>query len=138
MSEPKYVLSFEDFDKKFWDIVKNEIPEHTEAGVRIGLDELKKDADEEPPRTPHKEGHLRGSGKVINVEIMSDEISGELKYGGSGVDYDVPYAHRLHEAEPGTIVWSEPDVGSKFIESKLVRHAEKYGGLIAEAIRRKK
>ena len=143
MSKGTYVMDFSDFDKKFMDIVKAEIPRYGEHGIREALDELKNDADDKPPRTPHKEGHLRGSGRVVNVKNIARELSGEVKYGGSGMDmggveFNVPYAHRWHEAEPGTVEWSEPDVGPKYLESKAVRYAKKYAAIIAETIRRKK
>ena len=136
MSKGAYTLDFTDFDRKFESIVKAQVPDHAEHGVRLALDVLKDDADEKPPRTPHKEGHLKGSGRVVNVLNIPGEISGELRYGG--VEFKVPYAHRWHEAEPGTVVWSEPDVGPKYLESKLVRFMRKYIDIIAEAIRRKK
>ena len=136
MSEGNYILDFTDFDKKFWDFVQRAAPDYAEHGIRQALDELKNDADTVPPMTPHKEGHLRGSGRVVNVKNVPGEISGELKYGG--VEYDVPYAHRWHEVEPGTVKWSEPGVGPKYLESKLARFGRKYIAMIAEAIRRKK
>lgn len=136
MSKGTYSLDFTDFDKKFTNIVQAEVPDYGEHGMRLALDELKNDADNKPPRTPHLEGHLRGSGRVVNIKNISSEISGELKYGG--MEFNVPYAHRWHEAEPGTVEWSEPGVGPKYLESKLVRYIKKYTAIIAEAIRRKK
>ena len=136
MSKGTYILDFSDFDKKFNQIVQAAIPDYGEHGIRLALDELKNDADDKPPRTPHKEGHLKGSGRVVNVKNIPSELSGELRYGG--VEFNVPYAHRWHEAEPGTVKWSEPGVGPKYLESKAVRYAKKYTKIIAEAIRRKK
>ena len=136
MSKDVYTLDFTDFDKKFADVVKSAVPGAGEHGIRLALDELKNDADNIPPRTPHLEGHLRGSGRVVNVKNVPGELSGELRYGG--VEYDVPYAHRWHEAEPGTVKWSEPGVGPKYLESKLARYMKRYAAIIAEAIRRRK
>lgn len=133
----EFTLDFSDFNKKFADIVQRAAPESTKIGVREALQELKLDTDNIPPRTPHKEGHLRGSGKVHEVKIMGKEIFGDLTFGGTGVGFDVPYARRWHEAEPGTVVWSETGVGPKFLESKMVRFKNKYMKIIAEVIRRR-
>lgn len=133
----KFTMDFSDFDKKFKNIIQNAVPEDTVVGVREALQQLKLDADNIPPRTPHKEGHLRGSGRVGKVSIKKKEISGNLRFGGKTVDFDVPYAARLHEAEPGTINWSEPDVGPKYLESKMIKFKKDYMEIIAEVIRRR-
>lgn len=112
-----------------------QVPKDAKRGIRLALNELKLDADNVPPRTPHKEGHLRGSGKVQKIKVEPNDISGELKYGGEGEGGDVPYARKLHEAEPGTINWSEPDVGPKFVTSKIIRFMEKYIKIIATTIK---
>lgn len=126
----EFTLDFSDFNKKFADIVKRAAPESAEIGLREAGQQLKLDADNIPPRTPHKEGFLRGSGEVSKVEAMGKTI-------GITVSYDKPYARRWHEVEPGTIKWSEPDVGPKYLESKMVRFKNKYMKIIAEVIRRR-
>ena len=133
MNKQIFSMDWKDFDKKFPAVVKKAVPELSAKGLRLGLQELKLDADNVPPRTPHKEGHLRGSGKVHNIKAIGQEISGELTFGG--VEYDVLYAARLHEAELGTINWSEPDVGPKYLESKLIRFMKKYMAIVAAVIK---
>lgn len=98
-------------------------------GLRAGGEEWKLDADNIPPRTPHLEGFLRGAGKVSRVLI-------EMGYLLITVSYDMPYAARWHEAEPGTVVWSEPGVGPKYLESKAARFMNKYIGIVSEFIRK--
>ena len=140
MGQPTYTLDLRQFDARFKQYVAA-VPEDAKVGVRLALDELKLDADNEPPRTPHLEGHLRASGRVVNVQSIMDEISGEIHYGGQGVSeegvsYSVPYAARWHEAEPGTVEWSEPGVGPKFVTTKLSRHNKKYTQIIAAHIKK--
>ncbi len=133
----KYTMDFTDFNKKFTEIVKHAVPDSAAKGVREALQQLKLDADNVPPRTPHKEGHLRGSGRVGKVSIKKKEISGSIRIGGKTVRFNVPYAARWHEVEPGTINWSEPDVGPKYLESKMIMFKEDYMKIIAEVIRRR-
>lgn len=123
-------MDFSNFNKKFKDIVQRAVPESTRIGLREAAQEWKLDADNVPPRTPHKEGFLRGSGKVSKAEIKGEEIS-------AAVSYDKPYAKRWHEAEPGTVRWSEPGVGPKYLESKAVMFMKKYMAIIATVIRRR-
>ena len=114
MSKSGFSMDFKDFDKKTTRLVQKAMPEAAAKGVREACQEWKLDADNVPPKTPHLEGHLRGSGKVSKAEVKGKEISAE-------VSYSTPYAARWHEAEPGTVNWSEPGVGPKFLESKAVR-----------------
>jgi len=129
MSGSGFSMNFKDFDKKFTKIAKQTVPDSTAIGLREAGQEWKLDADNKPPRTPHKEGFLRGSGKVSKAEVKGKSMAVE-------VTYDEPYAARWHEAEPGTINWSEPDVGPKYLESKAVRFFKKYIAIVAAAIRR--
>lgn len=120
-----------DFDKKFAKITGRTIPESSAEGQEAAGEQWKKDADTISPKTPVKEGGLRASGKVSKTKIAGQETSVEISY-------DAPYARRLHEAEPGTIKFSEPGAGPKFLESKAVRFAKKYVGIVALTIRSKK
>lgn len=129
MSGSGFSMDFKDFDKKSTRIIKRAVPEAAAKGLREAGQEWKLDADNVSPRTPHKEGGLRASGKVSRVEVKGQALSVE-------VSYDTPYAARWHEVEPGTINWSEPGVGPKYLESKAVRFAKKYIGIIAAVIRR--
>lgn len=125
-----FTMDFTDFDRKFTKIVKDAVPGDARDGVREAAQEWKLDADNVPPRTPHLEGGLRASGKVSEAEIKGEEIS-------ASVSYDMPYARRWHEVEPGTINWSESGVGPKYLESKAVMFMKKYMSIIAEVIRRR-
>ena len=135
MSKTDFTVDFTDFDKKFKNIIQRAAPESTRIGIREAAQEWKLDADNVPPKTPHLEGHLRASGEVSEAEIKGEEISAEVTYGG--VKYKVPYAKRWHEAEPGTVKWSEPGVGPKYLESKAVMFMKKYMNIIAEIIKRR-
>ena len=126
----EFTLDFRDFNKKFTDIIQRAAPKSVQIGLREAGQELKLDADNIPPRTPHKEGFLRGSGKVSEINIIGK--SAEVT-----VSYDKPYARRWHEAEPGTVKWSEPDVGPKYLESKMVRFKNKYMDIVAAVIRKR-
>lgn len=131
MNKSGFTMDFTDFNKKSNRIIEHTIPDATRRGVREAAQEWKLDADNVPPRTPHKEGHLRASGRVSKAEVRGQEITAE-------VSYDAPYARRWHEVEPGTIKWSEPGVGPKYLESKAVRFAKKYLAIVAAVIRRAK
>jgi hypothetical protein len=96
--------------------------------MRQAGNQLKIDADDIPPRTPHLTGHLRGSGKV-EVKIQNGEITGE-------VSYNTAYAERWHETDEN-INWSEADVGPKYLEKKLVDFNQKYLGMIADRLKEK-
>ena len=126
----EFTLDFSDFNKKFADIVQRAAPESARIGVREACQEWKVDADTVPPKTPHKEGFLRGSGEVSEAEIRGSGISGS-------VSYHEPYAAKWHESEPGTINWSEPGVGPKYLESKASMFKKKYMAIIAAVIRRR-
>ena len=125
-----FTMDFSNFNKKFKDIVQRAVPESTRIGLREAAQEWKLDADNVPPRTPHLEGHLRASGKVSKAEIKGKIIE-------VAVSYDELYAKRWHEAEPGTVRWSEPGVGPKYLESKAVAFKKKYMAIIAAIIKRR-
>lgn len=126
----EFTLDFSDFNKKFANIIQHAAPKSVEIGLREAGQALKLDADNIPPRTPHKEGFLRGSGEVSKVEVMGKSLE-------VTVSYDKPYARRWHEAEPGTIRWSEPGVGPKYLESKMIKFKSKYMNIIATVIKRR-
>lgn len=133
MSKDGFSLDFKDFDKKSTRMIEHAYPEASAKGLRLAAQELKLDADNEPPKTPLKEGHLKASGRVIPPEIKRNKISSGVKYGG--VKFGVIYAPRLHEMEKKG-PWTEPGSGPKFLESKIIRHAKKYMAIVATAIRR--
>lgn len=128
MSKPNFSMDFSDFDKKSKQLIQKALPEAAAKGLREAGQEWKLDADNVPPRTPHKEGGLRASGKVSKVTVQGQNI-------GVEVSYNTPYAARWHEIEPGLINWSESGVGPKYLESKAVRFANKYVNIVVSNIR---
>lgn len=128
MKKSGFSLDFSDFEKKSTRMVERAYPDAISMGLRKAGQEWKFDADNIAPRTPHLEGHLRGSGKVSKAKVKGRETTVEVSYG-------TPYARRWHEAEPGTVSWSEPEVGPKFLESKAARFAKKYIGIVVSWIR---
>jgi len=133
MIESGYSLNMEDFDKKFNDLVKNAIPEYGEKGIFDAMNELLNDAITKPPQAPRDIGDLWGSKIVEKVEEEGKESFIE---GG----FNIKYAHRHHEVEPGTFKYTisakctQP--GPKFLESKMAEFKEKYAEIIAETIKR--
>lgn len=122
-------LDASDFEKKFLHFAKIKYPDLVLQGERHAGEEIKLDADNIVPRTPHLEGMLRGSGKVF----VPPQPSGAIAV---WIVYDMPYATRWHEAEMTAVNWSEPGVGSKYLESKLSRFKNKYIAIIVEDIKK--
>ena len=149
-----YSADFREFDRKFLNAALIKYPEAAEKGLFEALSELKNDADNVPPRTPHLEGNLRGDYTFIldgirNVKIVE-------KSGGKGSNhapggekpvlrpnakniivkliFRMPYAARWHETT-ADINWSEDGVGPKYVESKLATFGEKYMGITAAPVR---
>jgi hypothetical protein len=83
-------------------------------------DQVKIDADEIEPKTPHLEGQLRGNYQIKAFKDYSVMIW-----------FLMPYAARWHEATDPEPKWSEQGVGPKYLEKKFVMFAEKYGQLMA-------
>lgn len=119
---------FENLDKvlnSIKDIAENVIPEQTRKGMFQAASELLNDADRVEPKTPKKEGHLRGS---KHIEISPTEIY---------VGFNISYASYVHEMVPlesygeKSITWSEPGSGAKYLESKMTMFLEKYLQIIA-------
>jgi len=126
-----FSLDFSDFEKGFNDLVKNAIPPDAEKGLFNAAAAMLKDADEEIPMTPRKEGHLRGEKKIENVLTTKGEIS-------VTAGFNKEYAASLHEMpkEAGDkINWTLPGSGPKFLETKMVRNKQKYMEIVAESIR---
>ena len=110
------------------------------------ISELKNDADNVTPKTPHLEGNLRGDYTFILEGITQSKVS--EKSGGKGKDHhkggegpaerfgakDIiakivfrqPYAAKWHEAVNKKVNWSEGGVGPKYLESKMMMFAKKY------------
>ncbi len=113
-----------DFSEFFSNIreIEIEIPGIGEKALLNATQQLAVDADEEEPKTPNLEGHLRANKeiKVINNETTS-------------LTFHQPYAKRWEKAkgdiDPITgkkINWSEPGVGPEYLISKMVKNKDKY------------
>jgi hypothetical protein len=121
-------LDLTQFTAKLKQITQTVIPEAARKGMFQAMNELKHDSDKEPPKTPVKEGHLKGSWRV---EISPGGFSGNIEIIAG---FNIEYASYVHEMfygigfgdiiTPGT--WTEPGSGPKFLESKLTRYFKKY------------
>jgi hypothetical protein len=130
-----FTMDFKDFEKRFYNLVLNAIPEAGKRGLFQGFNALLKDAEEEVPKVPFKEGHLRGStAGTVKAKIERGEISVS---GG----FNIKYAAKIHEMEKSKadkVNWSLPGSGPKFLEAKIVRNKRKYIEIAATSIRRAK
>jgi hypothetical protein len=121
------VLKTESFDKGFANVVNNAVP--TLAGNALfqwGL-KLIQYAIMEPPRAPHKSGHLWDTQLVEKPVIEPGRIS--VKAG-----FAAEYAAAVHEAPDGRN-WTLPDSGPKFLSAKLANHINEMPQFVAEKIR---
>jgi hypothetical protein len=114
------------------------MPDLVRKGIFAATAELIHDANTVPPKTPRREGHLRGSSRpggggdpIINKTIAGEEVI---------CGFNIEYASFVHEmvreekwGEKG-IRWTEPDSGAKFLESKLTMFGNKYLKLIAAVV----
>lgn len=117
-----------------------------QAGMR-----LLADCSMEMPKTPHKEGTLRGSGSVhVNgvFAYSSDDDSGpdgkptpnkdaipysinpNLMIGT--VAFNTPYAAWLHEGVD--LTFHEAGTGAKYLEKKLVGNSQRYMDIVGNAM----
>ncbi|GAI31417.1 unnamed protein product [marine sediment metagenome] len=133
MIESGFYIDMKDFDKKFNNLMKNVIPEHGDKGAFNAMNRLLEDAITKPPQAPKDIGDLWGSRIVKKAKREGKESFTE---GG----FNIKYARRHHEVEPGTFKYTisakckQP--GPKFLESKMAQFKEKYGEIIAETIRK--
>lgn len=106
----------------------NRIEFGTDDGLREAIQELKNDADNVRPRTPHLHGDLRGEYTISRVKLTKGRISSIT------LVFEMPYAERWHEAVGLSINWSESGVGPKYLESKMSRFGKKYIAIIGADI----
>jgi len=100
-------------------------PARTKKVVLRMADQVKIDAEEIAPKTPHDKGELRGEVRIFAKSPILAMIW-----------YLMPYAARWHEAvgniDPVTgrkINFQESGVGPKYVESKMLNLGSKYGEL---------
>ena len=134
--ENLFTLDTKDFDQKFLLAAQQTMPKVLKKALWAATSELKNDADNVAPKTPHLHGHLRGEHKIL-VKLSKDSCHAELVF-------EMPYAARWHEAEgnvdPVTgaqITWSEASdgVGPKYVETKMIRFHAKYFEIVADYAR---
>jgi hypothetical protein len=120
-----FYMDFSAFKKEFEQVVNNTVPDLTKKGLFSAASSLKLDSDHVQPKTPVKEGHLKGSWMT---QVGSDAGSWCLLC-GFNVEY-ASYVHEMVKRHP----WTEPESGPKFLESKLYMFPDKYLRLVAETI----
>jgi hypothetical protein len=155
MANEAFSLDFADFNKKFIEYALKTAPAVAEDGMFKMMTALKIDADEVTPKTPHLEGNLRGDYTIILEGITQSKVANHS--GGKGSDHKSsgesaaerfgasniiaklvfrqPYAAKWHEAVNRKVNWSEPGVGPKFLESKMMMFGAKYIKKIADMIK---
>jgi len=119
-------LDLSTFQKEFSEVCLTEIPHLTEKGLFNAANELKLDADHVEPKTPLKEGHLKGSWEV-QVEFIEKDLWSLVC--GFNISYAI-YVHEMVKVHS----WTEPGSGPKFLESKLYMFTDKYLRIVAETI----
>lgn len=128
-------LDSSDFDKKFQRLVKNAIPDDAKKGLFNAMNELLSDSTTKPPQAPKNIGDLWGS------TAGTVKIEGKHKLLSVTGGFNIKYAHRHHEAEPGefeyTVSKGASQPGPKFMLSKMIQYDKKYMEIVAETIRRK-
>lgn len=145
-----FEIDWTDFNRSFFEYALKTVPEATEKGIFEAISELKNDCDNIQPRTPHLEGNLRGDYTFTLEGITRSDVKefGDRYKGGekpaerrgansviSKLIFRMPYAAKWHEAVNKKVNWSEPGVGPKYIEKKLMMFAKKYLQIIASRVR---
>ncbi len=130
-------LDWTDFDKKFYKLVNEAIPKDAEEGLNDGMKEILSDSIELPPQAPKDIGELWGS-TADTVELIKGKKDELLGVSGG---FNIKYAHRHHEAEPGEFKYTTDkgarQPGPKFMQSKMAQFGKKYMEIVAEVIRRR-
>ena len=127
-----YELDFKEFTKNFFPFVEKRVSAAAAKGFINAAKQMDKDAREKFPQVPKKFGDLIGSWKMENPKITRNEIS-------ITVGYNIDYATRQHEAEPGRFNYTTNKgamrPGPKFLQTKMVRYKKDYMWIVAQTIR---
>jgi len=115
------------FLKEFQKITMQTIPDLARKGLFNAAAELLNDSDRVEPKTPLKEGHLKGS-KKIEISVGMGET---VILAGFNIDY-ASYVHEMVKKH----AWTEPGSGPKFLESKLLMFKNKYIAIAGETVAR--
>ena len=136
MARPRQKVSYS-FDWREFNFGMSEagerIEEGSEEGLREAIQEMKNDADNKAPKTPHLHGDLRGEYTISEIKITAGGVLTII------LTFEMPYAERWHEAVGLNITWSEAEtgVGPKYLESKMARYNKKYIDIIADNINKR-
>ncbi len=137
--ETGFYLDFSDFDKKFYQLVKNAIPDDARKGLFNAMNALLEDSVNLPPQAPFEFGGLWGSkGGTVEVEMKGKDMS---VVGGFNSKY-AAYQHEgerkdgTHKVKKYTTDKGASQPGPKFMQSKMAQFKEAYMELVAKAIRR--
>jgi hypothetical protein len=127
-------------------------------GMGQAVMNLLRDAIQEPPTAPIKDGWLRGSGSCFVgrkfVTTAEEQGYDRAKTGAKRkqkptrshsepigkdeliglVGFNVPYAARWHEYLPSSGAFSEPSAGTHYLSSKLAMFGKDYFKVIADEI----
>jgi hypothetical protein len=117
--------------KLAFDQLVGKAPEDFKRGLFNAAAELLRDANNVEPKTPKKEGTLKGSWE-IEASYTSPDVW-ELVCGFNEV-----YASYLHEMADLPMVmahWTEPGSGPKYLESKLTMFGSKYIDIAVKSMR---
>jgi len=148
-NDSAFTMDFSQFNEAFLKHTLETCPKAAERGMFEALSELKNDADSVTPKTPHLEGNLRGDYTFILEGITQSkvtEVGSQHKGNVAPVErfnakniiakivFRMPYAAKWHEAVDKKVNWSEPGVGPKYLETKLMMFNKKYMSIVAWAI----
>ncbi len=131
-----FKIDFTAFNKTFFPLVDKKIPNSGEKGLVNAAWEMLKDADDEAPQTPKEVGDLRGSRKVEAPKITRNEISVKAGYNSEYAAYQHEGERKsgTHKVKKYTTDRGASQPGPKFLQTKMVRHKEKYIGIAAKTI----
>ena len=149
MAKTELTFDFKEFDKLFKQKAIEFIPELAEIGMGRASFQLLNDAIMEEPTVPHREGFLRGSGSIfVNNKFKGKSSQGDNSLVNSEhhesineeneiigiVGFNTPYAERWHEADEGSVHFTEASAGVKFLEKKMNENRKLYYKIIANQI----
>jgi len=126
--DAKQTLDCSAFNSTFFPLVEIVYPKLGKKGLFKAANEMLRDADNEAPQTPKKEGHLRGARQVEELPGMAVDAG-----------YNSEYAAYQHEAEPGFNYTRKGTIlqpGPKFLETPMVQHKDKYIEIVVETIKK--
>lgn len=112
--------------------LRAKVPRATIAGVDVAMEAFKSDCLTDAPTVPKDTGHLEDMHEILQTKQMGTEIVGALRV-------SAPYAASLHEgiSRWGTpYKFKTPGSGAKWVQSKLLRHGQKYINIAGKIIKR--